>query len=317
MRITRRGWIGGTLALAASGCIPPDQSPIGRLTAQLRLIEAGDLESEGGTLGVAIFEPETGTAMGLNQDRRFGHASSFKFSLAAMLLARDAAGQIDADRRVTWSQAELMHVSPFTTARLAEGATLRELARAAQTTSDNTAANILLRELGGPPALTGFWRSIGDAVSRLDRYEPALNDVPVTEFRDTTTPEAMARTVAAIIYGGALPPAGRAMLRQWMIETETGRERVRAGLPADWVAGDKTGTSGLIDGSEYTYVDIGFVEPSKGRPAVTFAAYYRARQSEDAILPSGQRVLMRVGRVIREFVERDRRIPIPNMFRQV
>lgn len=317
MTITRRGWIGGTLALAASGCIPPDQSPIGRLTAQLRLIEAAELDSAGGTLGVEIFEPETGTAMGLNRDRRFGHASSFKFSLAAMLLARHAAGQIDADRRVTWTQGELMHVSPFTTARLAEGATLRELARATQTTSDNAATNILLRELGGPPALTGFWRSIGDEVSRIDRYEPAMNNVPATEFRDTTTPEAMARTVAAIVYGQVLPEAERAMLRQWMIETETGLRRVRAGLPADWVAGDKTGTSGLIGGNEYNYIDIGFVEPSKGRPAVTFAAYYRARQTEDDILPSGQRVLMRVGRVIREFVERDRTIPIPNMFRQV
>lgn len=316
MIITRRSLMGGTLALAAGGCIPPDQSPIGRLAAQLRLIEAAELGSAGGILGVQILEPETGIALGINQDRRFGHASSFKFSLAAMLLARHAAGTIDADRRVMWSERDMMEHAPFTRARMATGATLRELAEATQKTSDNPAANILLRALGGPAALTAFWRSLGDQVSRIDRYEPEMNLVPPSELRDTTTPAAMARTVARIIYGDALPEAERAQLKQWMIGTETGLKRVRAGLPDDWLAGDKTGTSGLV-GDAGTYIDIGFVEPSKARPALTFAAYYRARQGEDDMQLRAERVLMRVGRVIREFVERDRKIPIPNMFRQI
>ncbi len=317
MKISRRSLIGGGIALAASGCIPPDQSPAGRLTAQLRLIAAAEMDSPGGTLGVEIFEPETGMAIGLNRDRRFGHASSFKFSLAAMLLARDAAGAIDADRHVMWTQADMVAHAPFTAARMATGATLRELAEATQKTSDNPAANILLRELGGPAALTGFWRSIGDEVSRIDRYEPEMNNVPPPEFRDTTTPAAMARTVAAIIYGDVLPSAERAQLKQWMIDTETGLARVRAGLPdKDWIAGDKTGSSGLI-GTDYNYIDIGFAEPPKGRAPVTFAAYYRARLGDDDMQARAERVLMRVGRVIREFTERDKRIPFPNMFRQV
>jgi beta-lactamase class A len=283
----------------------------------LRLIEAGTLEGTGGTLGVEIFEPATGMAIGLNRDRRFGHASSFKFSLAAMLLARDAAGAIDAGRRVMWSEADLMHVSPFTASRLAQGATLRELAEFTQKYSDNAAANILLRELGGPPALTAFWRSIGDDVSRLDRTEPALNNAPVTEYRDTTTPQAMARSVAAIIYGDVLPPAERAMLKQWMIDTPTGERRVRAGLPAkDWIAGDKTGTS-IWPGMPSLYVDIGFAEAPKGRAPISFAAYFRTRETHTGMDPMAERVLMRVGRVIREFTEREKRIPFPNMFRQV
>ncbi len=316
MIITRRSLMGGTLALAASGCIPPDQSPIGRLAAQLRLIEAAELGSAGGVLGATILEPDTGVSLGINEDRRFGHASSFKFTLAAMLLARHAAGTINADRRVMWSQADMAEHAPFTATRIAKGATLRELAEATQKTSDNPAANILMREMGGPAAVTAFWRSLGDETSRVDRYEPEMNLVPEGEFRDTTTPAAMARTVAKIIYGDVLPETARAQLKQWMIDTETGLRRVRAGLPADWVAGDKTGTSGLV-GQFGTYIDIGFVEPTKARPALTFAAYYRARQGEDVMQERAERVLMRVGRVIREFVERDRTIPIPNMFRQV
>jgi beta-lactamase class A len=305
MMINRRFFIGGTLALGAGACIPPDQSPIGRLAAELRLIEAAG----NGTLGVEIYNTVSGQSVGINRDRRFGHASSFKLSLAAMVLALDAQGNIDADRRAVWSAAELMTVSPFTTERLAAGATLRELARATQITSDNAAANVLLRELGGPAALTAFWRSLGDEVSRLDRTEPDLDNVPPAEFRDTTTPAAMARTVAKLLYGDVLPEAERAELKSWMIATETGLRRVRAGLPEGRVAGDKTGTSGLV-GTEGNYIDIGFAEGPKGQPPLTFACYFRARGPAGTMQARAELALSRVGKVIKEFAEPERGLPL-------
>lgn len=306
MSINRRFFIGGTLALGAGACIPPDQSPIGRLAAELRLIEAAG----NGTLGVEIYDTVSGLSVGINRDRRFGHASSFKFSLAALLLQRHAAGLIDADQKVTWTEADMLAYAPFTRERMATGATLRELARATQITSDNPAANILLRQLGGPAGLTAFWRSIGDEVSRVDRFEPEMNLVPTGEFRDTTTPAAMARTVATIIYGDVLPEAERAKLKSWMLATETGLRRVRGGLPEGWVAGDKTGTSGLIGTTEYNYIDIGFAEGPKGQPPLTFACYFRARQSEDSMQPIGELTLARVGKVIKEFAEPERGLPL-------
>jgi beta-lactamase class A len=306
MMMNRRLFLGGTLALGASACVPPDQSPAGRLAAELRLIEA----DAGGTLGVEIFDTVSGMSLGLNQDRRFGHASSFKFSLAALLLQRHAAGTINADKHVMWSEADMLSPAPFTRERIATGATLRELARATQTTSDNPAANILLRQMGGPAGLTAFWRSIGDEASRMDRYEPENNLVPSSEFRDTATPAAMARNVAKIIYGDVLPEAERAELKGWMIETQTGVRRVRAGLPEGWVAGDKTGTSGLIGAAEYNYIDIGFAEGPKGQPPLTFACYFRARQTEDDMLPRGELALARVGKVIKEFAEPEKGLPL-------
>lgn len=305
MTIDRRHFIGGALAFGAGACIPPDQSPLGRLAAELRIIEAAG----GGTLGVELYNTATGMSVGLNRDRRFGHASSFKLSLAALLLQRHAAGLIDADRHVTWTQADMLSHAPFTSERLATGATLRELARATQTTSDNPAANILLRELGGPAGLTAFWRSLGDEISRVDRYEPEMNLVTAAEFRDTTTPAAMARTVAKIVYGDVLPEKERAELKGWMVETQTGLKRVRAGLTEGWVAGDKTGTSGLV-GTDYNYIDIGFAEGPKGEGPITFACYFRARQSVDEMLDSGQATLARIGRIIKEFAEPERGLPV-------
>jgi len=305
MTMDRRLFIGGTLALGASACIPPDQSPMGRLAAELRLIEAAG----NGTLGVELFDTVSGMSVGLNRDRRFGHASSFKLSLAALLLQRHAAGAIDADKRVTWTEAEMLEYAPFTRERIGTGATLRELARATQITSDNPAANILLRNLGGPAGLTAFWRSIGDEVSRLDRYEPEMNIVPSAEFRDTATPSAMARNVAKIIYGDVLPEAERAELKGWMIAAETGLKRVRAGLPEGWVAGDKTGTSGMV-GTEGNYIDIGFAEGPKGQPPITFACYFRARQGDDDMAARAELTLSRVGRIIKEFAEPERGLPL-------
>ncbi len=303
MIITRRKFVNGTIAsgvaLSASACVPPDQSPAGRIVAQLRIIES----LADGILGTEIYDTATRMSVGLNSNRRFGHCSSFKLSLAAKVLAEDARGLIDADRQVMWTRGDLMSNSPFTAQRLGEGATLLELAEATQKYSDNAAANVLLRELGGPPALTGFWRTIGDDVSRLDRTEPELNNVPVTEFRDTTTPAAMARTVARLLYGDAMPQEQRALLRQWMIDTQTGVRRVRAGLPPEWPAGDKTGTS-IWPGMGSLYVDIGFVEPPAddgiARAPITFATYLRTRQTKDGIDPAAEDALAKVGGVIAE-----------------
>ena len=80
--------------------------------------------------------------------------------------------------------------------------------------------------------MTAFWRALGDPVSRLDRFETAMNLVPPGEERDTTSPEAMARSVARFVLGDVLTPASRASLRDWMERTATGSRRIRAALPA-------------------------------------------------------------------------------------
>ena len=299
MIFDRREVLWGGLGLAGlivSGCSARSMtSDAPDFANRFRAIES----ASGGTLGVELFDTASGRSAGLNRDMRFGHCSSFKFSLAAMILARDASGEDSADRHVTWTKDDLMFVSPFTEKRVDEGATLRELAEFTQKYSDNAAANILLREVGGPEALTTFWRSLGDDVSRLDRYEPALNAVPPGEVRDTTTPAAMARTVATLAYGDVLTQEHRSVLRQWMVDTPTGLRRVRAGLPDGWVAGDKTGT-GLMADTAGIYVDIGFAEPPNAAP-ITFAAYFRPPGSDNTFDRAHEAPLAQVGEVLAEF----------------
>lgn len=248
----------------------------------------------GGRLGILALDTATGRTSGWRADERFAHCSSFKLSLAALVLHGARAGRWSLDERLVWSSADLLGNSPATTAALETGLTMRELAAAIQISSDNAGANVLLRRVGGPEALNEFWRGLGDTTSRLDRYEPDLNRVPPGTSLDTSTPAAMARTVALLVTGDVLAAEDRDLLKSWMIATATGLRRLRAGFPADWIAGDKTGTAYTTTAA--TYVDLAFGGPAGGAPLV-IAAYFEPAAPMDSLDPAAEAVLAEVGRL--------------------
>jgi beta-lactamase class A len=303
--VSRRQLLAGGGALMAAACVPLDRAPDGRLAAKLRLIEVG----VGGELGVAFLDPAGNLSLGYRQDERFAMCSTFKTSLAALVLRLDQTGALDAGETIRWQAGDLLDYAPFARERLAAGATLREMARAAQVLSDNTAANLLLARVGGPAGLTAFWRSLGDTVSRLDRTEPRLNYVPPGELRDTTAPAAMAATIARLLSGRVLDDERTALLRQWMVETRTGAARVRAGLPGDWIAGDKTGTSGAWPNMGQARGDIGFAVGPAGDP-VTFAVYHRASPTGTATAEQVDAAFAEVGRTLAAWIRRNHAIVV-------
>ncbi len=294
---------------AATGAAPSAGSgDAGPATAALAsTLAAAIAELEGSSrLGVAVLDTGTGAVVGHRLDERFPMCSTFKVVLAAMVLERAATGGPGLDTPLTFTKADLVHHAPVTepllTAATARGlphatATVGELARATQTTSDNPAANVLLRHLGGPEALTAFCRRHGDQVTRVDRLEPAMNQWAEGDPRDTTSPRAKATLMAHLLYGGGLPAPARATLREWMIATETGAKRLRAGWPAGWVAGDKTGTM-VGDGQTTKINDVAWLEPPDGRAPLVVAAYLDTRAVAENTRPEEQEVLAKVGRLV-------------------
>lgn len=138
-----------------------------------------------------------------------------------------------------------MDYAPVARQNLEKGAmSVTDMCEAAVELSDNTCANALLVRVGGPSALTAFWRSIGDSVTRLDHNEPMLNRSPPGNPHDTTTPAAMAGNLRNLILGSVLSPDSRERLTNWMLGCKTGDNRLRAGLPKSWRVGDKTGSNG-------------------------------------------------------------------------
>ena len=220
--------------------------------------------------------------------------STFKLLLAAQVLSQVDAGKLDLERRIVYGSADLLPTSTVTSKHVAEGAlSVRELCAAIVEVSDNAAANLLLGVVGGPVGLTEFLRRSGDQVTRLDRKEMELNTNLPGDLRDTTTPAAMAGTVANLLTGGALAPASRDRLIGWMKTSSTGVRRLRAGLPEGWSAGDKTGT-----GTRGAVNDVMIAFPP-GRKPVIAAVYLSESTLPTLDLEAAHR---EIGACVAEFV---------------
>lgn len=172
--------------------------------------------------------------------------STFKLLAAAAVLQRVDRKEENLDRFVRYTQTDILEYAPVTKQHVAEGGMkLGALCEAAIEQSDNTAGNLLLQTIGGPTGLTKFARSLGDQVTRLDRVEPDLN-IPLKEGdeRDTTSAAAMCVDLVRILTTDSLSEKSRELLQDWLLNSETGANLIRAGVPKDWRVGDKTGRSG-------------------------------------------------------------------------
>lgn len=263
--MTHRTWssiIVAPLLLAACGSQPP-QPPQPTADAMSDEALARIEQQVGGRLGVGLVG-EGGTVWRSHRgDERFAMCSTFKLALAAAILERIDEGRLGLDDVVTFGPDDLMSYAPVVSTRVDEGRiTISELAEAAVTLSDNSAANLLLARVDGPEGLTAFVRRHGDEMTRLDRIEPDLNENRPGDERDTTTPAAMAGLVHQLVLEDGLGAESRRRLSDWLVATSTGLQRIRAGLPEGWRAGDKTGTCSTA------YNDIAVVWPPDSTPFV-------------------------------------------------
>lgn len=247
-------------------------------------------KASGGRLGVTVLDTGSGRRIGGHrQDERFPMCSTFKSMLVAHVLSLADAGRVSLDTRVPITEKDLLSYAPVARRHVGKDLSVRDLCRGTLTTSDNTAANLLLGVSGGPPALTAFLRTHGDTVTRNDRYEPDMNRFANGDPRDTTSPAAMAASLARFVVGDGLSNASRLQLADWLIDNQTGDACLRAGLGARWRVGDKTGSNG-----EDTRNDIAVLWPRAGGAPWVITAYLQG-----ASVDEDQRaaVLAQVGRI--------------------
>ena len=276
---SRRLFLAGGTALLAVAAIRADDR-VGKIPE----IEAG----LGGRLGMYALDTGSGRELAFRADERFAMCSTFKATLAAAVLGRLDSGAIDRSEVLRFDPAELLPTSPVS-ARSGGSIGVLAACEAVVSYSDNTAANLLLERIGGPPVLTAFFRQLGDDVSRLDRYELELNANVAGDPRDTTTPRAMAGTLQRLLLGDALGTASRDLLTGWMRNEQNGKARVRAGMPADWRVANKPGTS-----NNGATNDIAVAWPPGGAPIV-LAVFVNAPTADGA---ARQRAIAQVARVV-------------------
>lgn len=237
-----------------------------------------DLEAKiGGRLGVAVHDLANGRRTGHRMGERFPMCSTSKVLSCSAVLSRVDAGHEDLHRRIQVTGADLLKWAPVTRRHVGGEMTLGALCEAALAWSDNTAENLILASLGGPASVTAFVRSIGDTVTRFDRTEPSLNTAIPGDPRDTTTPEAMAGNLRALVLGDRLSQSSRTQLTAWLDGCRTGDAKLRAGVPKDWRVGDKTGNGGYGSNN-----DIAVLWPPKRSPLIITVYQTQTRASQAA-----------------------------------
>jgi beta-lactamase class A len=283
---TRRAFTAASLSLALHGGLPAPASA--QAADALAALEA----RHGGRLGVVALDTASGRRMVYRPGERFAMCSTHKFLTAAAILAMVDRGRMKLDRNVSYGRADLLDYAPITRKNADRGSmTVEALCIAAIDWSDNTAANLLLGLIGGPPGWTRYARSIGDTFSRLDRIEPDLNSAVPGDPRDTTTPAVMVGNLEAVLLGKALGDASRLRLTGWLLDSKITGTLLRAGLPAGWRVGDKSGS-----GERGTRNDIGIILPPKAAPILA-AVYYtqssEAPASREAVIAEAGRIIAR------------------------
>ncbi|MFI5559829.1 class A beta-lactamase [Amycolatopsis japonica] len=277
--VTRRALLGMAVLASLAACTranPPAPSPPPPPPSTTRQFHDRLMELENkfdARLGVYALDTGGGGTVEHRADERFAFCSTFKGVAAAAVLQRNPLSHLET--RVSYSRDDLMKHAPVTERHVATGMTIRQLCDAAVRFSDGTAGNLLLRDLGGPAALTAFTRGLGDTVTRMDRVEPAITEATPGDLRDTTTPRAFEADYREIVLGDTLTADKRDFLRDLLQRTVTGAGRIRAGLPPGWTIAGKTGT-----GEYGTLNDIAVLWPPGKAPIVL--AIMSSKAAKDA-----------------------------------
>lgn len=292
MRHIRRALSGALATLTLiplAACAQNDPQPSSPPSTKSHTSTFKNLEREfDARLGVYAIDTGTGRAVAYNDGERFAYNSTFKALACGATLKKYSLGGMD--KKITYSKADLLPNSPITEKHVDTGMTLAELCDATIRYSDNAAANLILEELGGPKALGATLEAMGDNATRMNRPEPYLSRWVPGETRDTTTPRAFAKDLRAYVLGDVLGKGERAQLTTWLRTNKTGDELIRAGVPKDWVVGDKTGTGSYYGGRN----DIGVVWPPGKAPIVMAILSHRGKKDaepEDKLLAEAASVV--------------------------
>ncbi len=240
-------------------------------------------------IGVLVRETNSDWSISHRETERFPMSSTFKSLLCGAVLSRVDANKEDLSNKVTFAKKDLVSYSPVTKDHVKHGMNVGALCEATITISDNTAANLLLKRIDGPKGLTGFLRKMGDATTRLDRWETELNEGKPGDARDTTSPVAILQSLEKLVYGNVLKQQSAAQLRQWMIDDKVADALIRTHLPSGWTIGDKTGAGG--NGSRGI---IAFIERPDGKRYLT--AIYMTENKAD--FPTRNKVVSDIGRAV-------------------
>ena len=286
----RRSVLTGLGALGIAGCVRAEPAPPARAPTAPEAFDLSALERDnGGRLGFVAHDTGSGRRLAWRGDERFVYCSTFKAFLAAATFLRVQAGEERLDRQIPITAADMTHHAPVTQPAVGGSLSVEALMKGTVEVSDNPAANLLLKAMGGLEPMRAFYRSLGDDSTTVDRFEPMMNGLDGD--KDTITPLHSAANLKRLLVDADTPLSGRSklLLLRWMIDSPTGADRLKAGVPAGWTVAHKTGTGGYGPTN-----DIGVLYPPTGSPVIVAAYYHADRDApaarNDAVIAAAARM---------------------------
>lgn len=211
-----------------------------QLNEDISLIE----QQTSSRIGVSVWDTQTDERWDYRGDERFPLMSTFKTLACATMLSDMDSGKLSKNATAKVDERAIVVWSPVMDKLAGQNTRVEHACEAAMLMSDNTAANLVLNEIGGPKAVTMFLRTIGDKATRLDRLEPRLNEATPGDNRDTTTPNAIVNTLRTLIEGETLSYESRVQLKIWMQDNKVSDSLMRSVLPTGWSIADRSGAGG-------------------------------------------------------------------------
>lgn len=252
----------------------PDNN-VNQIQADIVQKKLATLEASfGGKIGVYAINTGNNEVIEHRGSELFPVQSTMKLIAVSALLKQSVSNKNLLQEKIHYTKKDLIYWHPITGKYLASGLTLVVLAEAAMSYSDNPAANLIIKKLGGPESVTDFARSIGNNSFHVSHYEGDLNSNPNTNA-DNATPKDMAISLQKLTLGNILAQPQKTWLVTWMINNTTGNNRIRAGVPIGFTVADKTGSGdyGIAN-------DIGVIWSSQCKPIVL--AIYTLQSTQDA-----------------------------------
>ena len=288
-----------------------------------------------GTVGICVQHVESRQRIDYNANVHFPMASTFKIPVVTYVLSLVDQGQLALDQMIEVSQSDLSPGSGTIRTLLSQPGlilSVRNLLELTLVISDNTAADVLLRLVGGPLAVTQFLTTNGIDDIRIDRFTKYLvadkygivgldpNDnwslahyhklfeqltpeqaqVAAARFaedgRDTMTPAAMVELLVKIYTTALLAPSSQDVLLSMMQRCQSGEGALKGMLPPGIVVAHKTGTL-----AEVVANDIGIITLPDDAGHLAIAVCVKSPEAKGEASSACQRVIANVARAAYDY----------------
>ncbi|QLE78215.1 class A beta-lactamase [Francisella sp. Scap27] len=260
-----------------------------KLAKDIKKIEV----KHGGKIGVYTINRNNWKNFSFQSSFYFPVCSTYKILVVGAILKQSMTDKNLLNEKIKISPNSIAGYSPITKKHLNKTMTVAELCHAS-ILSDNTATNLLVEKLGGLEKLSEFNLSLGDHATKIADKEPEINDVNLRTNINKTTPKIMTRDINKLAFSNdILDKKHRLLFKKWLKDNDTGKNRITAGAPSNWLVGDKTGTC------EYgTTNDVAIIWPNNSR-AIAMSVFYtqtekNAKPNEKIIKEVSQLVLKKL-----------------------